>query len=253
MMNQNWNTVTYDKDMAFVSHFGESLISLLKPQPGEHIIDWGCGTGDLADRIAGHGATVTGIDASGEMIEAARSKYPKLTLIVADGQTYVSTVPADAIFSNAALHWLLDAETTVASIAASLRTGGRFVAEFGGARNVNSIVNGLPQAFEAVGISIPLQLPWYFPSIGQYTTLLEQHGLSVELAQCFDRPTPLEGGDQGLRIWLHTFANGILNKLTVLEQDKVITFLENELKPQLFLENRWIMDYRRIRVVAYKR
>ncbi|WP_020426715.1 class I SAM-dependent methyltransferase, partial [Paenibacillus riograndensis] len=137
-MNQQWNTGTYDKDMAFVSRFGESLIELLQPQPGERVIDWGCGTGDLAAAIAGHGASVTGIDASPEMIAAARSKHPQLEFVLADGQAYRSEPAADAIFSNAALHWLLDAEGAVSSMAASLRPGGRLIAEFGGQGNIAS-------------------------------------------------------------------------------------------------------------------
>ncbi|WP_339316073.1 methyltransferase domain-containing protein [Paenibacillus sp. FSL R10-2734] len=252
-INQQWNTGTYDTDMAFVSQFGESLIELLRPQAGEQIIDWGCGTGDLAAAIAASGATVTGIDASAEMIQTARDKHPKLSFVLADGQHYVAKQPVDAVFSNAALHWLTDANGAAASIAASLRTGGRFVAEFGGLGNIASIVTELPNAFAAIGRSDKLHLPWYFPSIGQYTSLLEQHGLTVDLALCFDRPTPLEAGVQGFQRWLDTFANGILNVLTPSEREEVLSFMEQKLKPTLFQDGRWVMDYRRIRVVAYKR
>jgi trans-aconitate methyltransferase len=252
-MSQHWNAGNYDMDMSFVSQFGQPIIELLKPQPGERIIDWGCGTGDLAASIAGHGADVTGIDASPEMIKAARSKYSGLKYIVADGQSYVSETPVDAVFSNAALHWLLDADGTAASIAASLRPGGRFVAEFGGHGNVASVVTGLPRAFGAAGCSSKLRLPWYFPSIGQYTTLLEKHGLTVDLAYCFDRPTPLEGGEQGFQRWMNTFANGILSVITASEREQVVAVMEQELRPNMFQDGRWVMDYRRIRVEAYKR
>ncbi|MFC3747812.1 class I SAM-dependent methyltransferase [Paenibacillus sp. GCM10012306] len=252
-MNQLWHTSTYDKDMAFVSQFGESLIDLLQPQPGERIIDWGCGTGDLATAIASHGAAVTGIDASAEMIRTARSKYPELTFIEADGQNYVAEPAADAIFSNAALHWLLDADGAAASIAASLRPGGRLVVEFGALGNIASIVAGLPRAFAAIGQSDKQRLPWYFPSTGQYTSLLERHGFTVDFALCFDRPTPLEGGEQGFATWLNTFANGILKVLSPAERAEVISRMEEALKPTLFQEGRWVMDYRRIRVLAYKR
>ncbi|WP_233277535.1 methyltransferase domain-containing protein [Paenibacillus durus] len=240
-MRQQWNTGTYDKDMTFVSHFGESLIGLLRPQQGERIIDWGCGTGDLAAAIADQGAIVTGIDASQEMIQAARAKYPDLSFILADGQKYIAELEVDAVFSNAALHWMKDADKAVASITASLRTGGRFVAEFGALGNIASIVDGLPRAFAAIGTSDKLQLPWYFPSIGQYATLLEQHGLTVDLAHCFNRPTPLEGGDQGFRRWVNTFANGVLSVLTPSEREAVLKHLDQELRPSLFKDGHWVI------------
>ncbi|ASA20593.1 methyltransferase domain-containing protein [Paenibacillus donghaensis] len=252
-MDQLWNTSTYDKDMAFVSRYGESLVELLDPQPEEHVIDWGCGSGDLAAAIAARGAVVSGIDASAEMLEAARSKYPQFRFILADGQTYRAEEPADAVFSNAALHWLSDAGGAAASISASLRPGGRLIAEFGGQGNIAS-VSGAPQpAFASAGCGGKRRLPWYFPSIGQYASLLEQHGLTVELALCYDRPTPLAGGAEGLRRWLDTFANGILSVLTPSERSNVLSSMEQELKPALYREDRWVLDYRRIRVAAFKR
>lgn len=252
LMNQQWNTGTYDTDMAFVSRFGESLITLLQPQPGERILDWGCGTGDLAAAIAEYGAVVTGIDASPEMISAARSKHPQLEFVQADGQSFRADVPADAVFSNAALHWLQDAQGAAASIAASLRTGGRFIAEFGGQGNIDSVVTGLPRAFAAIGCSSRLKLPWYFPSIGEYASLLEQNGLTVELAMCFDRPTPLAGEEQGFTRWLNTFADGILSMLSSPQREEVLSFMQEELKPLLFRDGGWVMDYRRIRIAARK-
>ncbi len=251
-MNQHWNTGTYDKDMAFVSRFGAPLIELLQPQPGERVIDWGCSTGDLAAAIASYGASVTGIDASPDMIAAARSKHPQLEFVLADGQDYRSEPAADAIFSNAALHWLRDAEGAVSSMAASLRPGGRLIAEFGGQGNIASVTAGLPRAFDAIGCSSKLELPWYFPSIGEYAALLERNGFTVDLALCFDRPTPLQGGEQGFRQWLNTFADGILSVLSPDQRTAVLASLEQELKLQLFQGDQWVMDYRRIRVAAKK-
>ena len=252
-MNQHWNAAAYDSSMSFVSRFGEPLMELLKPEPGEQIIDWGCGTGDLAAVIAAKGASVTGIDASAEMVRTAQNKYPHLTFQVADGQTFIAATPVDAIFSNAALHWLLDKHGAASSISASLKSNGRFIAEFGGQGNIASIVSILPQAFAANGCSDRLQNPWYFPSIGEYSSLLEQYGFTVDLAICFDRPTPLDGGEEGFQRWMNTFADGILSVLSPSERHGVIKYMEDHLKSTLFQGDRWVMDYRRIRIAAYKR
>lgn len=252
-MSQTWNTGVYDTDMSFVSRFGESLLELLQPKEGEHILDWGCGTGDLTAAIARSGARVTGIDASPDMLAAAGAKHPELEFILADGQSYISPEQADAVFSNAALHWLTNAEGAAASIAGSLRPGGRLVAEFGAHGNIASVVRGLPAAFAAAGAADKLRLPWYFPTVGEYASLLEKHGLEVELALCFHRPTPLEDGGAGFRKWVNTFANGVLSVLDDASRQAVLEHLEQELAPVLFKDSRWVMDYRRLRVVARKR
>ena len=248
-----WEAARYDAYMPFVSEGGMDLIDMLDAKPGAFIIDWGCGTGDLAAQIADRGAEVFGIDFSREMIEEAVRKYPAVRFEQADGQRYVSARQADAVFSNAALHWMQDAEGAAASIAASLRQGGRFVAEFGSAGNIAAIREGLEAAFSVIGAADRLRFPWYFPSVGQYTTVLEQQGMQIEWAACFDRPTPLEGAEHGLQIWLNTFANGILAALSADEEREVRIRTEEALRGRLYADGRWTADYQRIRVSAVKR
>ncbi len=248
-----WEAGRYDAYMPFVSQGGMDMIGMLDVKPGAFIIDWGCGTGELAARIAENGADVLGIDFSREMIEEAARKYPNVRFERADGQRYISARKADAVFSNAALHWMQDAEGAAASIAASLRTGGRFVAEFGSVGNVAAIREVLETAFSAIGAADRLRFPWYFPSIGQYATVLEQRGMRIEWAACFDRPTPLGGGERGLQIWLDTFANGILAVLSADEEKEVRRRTEEALRGRFYAEERWTADYQRIRVSAVKR
>jgi trans-aconitate methyltransferase len=249
----HWEAGRYDAYMPFVSRGGIDLIGMLDVQPGAFLIDWGCGTGDLAARIAERGAEVLGIDFSREMIEEAKRKYPAVRFEQADGQRYVSARQADAVFSNAALHWMQDAEGAAASIAASLRTGGRFAAEFGSDSNIAAIREALEAAFSAIGAADRLRFPWYFPSVGQYATVLERQGMRIEWAACFDRPTPLEGGKGGLQIWLDTFANGILAVLSADEEREVRSRTEAALRGQLYADGGWTADYQRIRVSAVKR
>jgi trans-aconitate 2-methyltransferase len=197
----DWDPGLYQDQHSFVWQFGASLISTLHPQPGEHVLDLGCGTGQLTSEIARSGATVTGLDYSADMLAQARKNYPDLTFVLGDAAAFDFPRPFDAIFSNAALHWVKDAEGAVRSIAKALRPGGRFVAEFGGRGNIASVQAALRAVLGRVADE---QSPWYYPSIGEYTPLLERHGLEVRDASLFDRPTPLEG-EEGMENWLRMF------------------------------------------------
>lgn len=253
-MAQQWEAGIYDEAMQYVSKLGEGVIDMLDAQPGERIIDWGCGTGDLANRIAQQGALVTGIDGSPEMIAQATGKYPHIPFLVADGQTYRSEERCDAVFSNAALHWMTNAEGAATSMAACLRPGGRLVAEFGSSRNVLLVREAIAASFEAAGVLGELKWPWYFPTIGEYSALLERSGFYMNAALCTTRPTPLAGGEAGLRIWLETFANGIMEGL--LQQDarsRIISDVETRLREtKLYQDGAWVLDYERLRIIACK-
>ncbi|PZD94295.1 SAM-dependent methyltransferase [Paenibacillus sambharensis] len=252
MAANSWQAEGYDDAMAFVSKGGEDLIETIGLQPGESAVDWGCGTGDLTARLAGGGATVTGVDFSREMIARARSKYPHLQFVQADGQTYRTAQPVDAVFSNAALHWMTDAEQTVSSIAASLRTGGRFVAEFGADGNIASIVHALQKSAQVLSLGSRIVLPWYFPTPEAYRQLLEKHGFRVLSICSYDRPTPLSGGEQGLQIWLDHFAGGVFAELHEEEEREVRCYVEEAVKPLCFRNGSWTADYRRLKVSAVK-
>jgi len=145
--DNNWNPSLYDQKHAFVFEYGKGLLPVLDPQSGELILDLGCGTGHLTKTIAESGARVIGIDSSPRMIEMARATYPELEFLVADARNFSFADPFDAIFSNATLHWVQPAESAVRCLSASLKTGGRFVAEFGGKGNVATIITAIQQAF----------------------------------------------------------------------------------------------------------
>ncbi|MDV3002009.1 MAG: Trans-aconitate 2-methyltransferase [Chroococcopsis gigantea SAG 12.99] len=246
-----WHPTLYDGHLSFVWKYGESVIELLDPQPGERIIDLGCGTGHLTARIADTGAQVQGIDSSAEMITVARRNYPHLCFQVADARSFELDTPVNAVFSNAALHWVTEAETAVSQITRSLKPGGRFVAEFGGRNNVRAITTTLSHLLAEKGYS-GLKHPWYFPSIGEYACLLEKVGLKVTYCVLFDRPTALDNGDEGFTIWLQMFTDGWLSGLSPQERDGVIAGTIDRLKPQLYQDGQWYLDYCRIQVVAFK-
>ncbi|MBW7474640.1 class I SAM-dependent methyltransferase [Paenibacillus oenotherae] len=253
-MVQQWQAETYDEAMSYVSRMGAGLITLMEVKPGERIMDWGCGTGDLAKEIADLGADVAGIDGSPEMIAQAVAKYPGLAFIVADGQTYRGEAQYDGVFSNAALHWMTDAEGAAAGMASCLRPGGRLVAEFGSSRNVILVREAIEASFQAAGVSELLSWPWYFPTVGEYSAVLERAGFNIQAALCVARPTPLAMGERGLRVWLDTFANGIMKPLQVEMRDNIMREVESRLRRTgLYQCGTWVLDYERLRTIAYKR
>ncbi|WP_199425619.1 class I SAM-dependent methyltransferase [Thermaerobacillus caldiproteolyticus] len=248
-----WNADVYDEKLSFVSDLGKDLIELLNPKKGEKILDLGCGTGDLAYEISKSGATVIGMDLSSEMIGKARTKYKNIQFVIDNGESFRTNEEYDAVFSNAALHWMKQAAKAVESIALALRVGGRFVAEFGGKGNVETVVQAIADVlFQNYGIDATERNPWYFPSIGEYSSLLEKHGFRVLYASHFDRPTPLPDQDKGLNYWLDSFAGDFFTGMDSSEKVLLYEDLKDRLRPYLCKEGTWIADYKRIRVMAIK-
>ena len=205
-MTNRWNAREYDAKHAFVYEKAKGLVDLLAPKSGEQILDLGCGTGVLTAEIAGRGAKVVGIDRSPEMVAQAKSKFPALKFEVVDATKMKFDGEFDAVFSNAVLHWIPEAEKVASGIARALKPGGRFVAEFGGKGNIQTLVEAFHQAFTALGISGPKDVsPWFYPGIAEYAGLLEKHGLEVRSAALFERPTVLEDGSKGLENWIRVF------------------------------------------------
>ncbi|HEY9694404.1 MAG TPA: methyltransferase domain-containing protein [Oculatellaceae cyanobacterium] len=253
MAETSWNADLYQGKHAFVWQYGEDIVELLSPQPGERILDLGCGTGQLTEKIASVGAEVMGIDNSAAMITKAEANYPQIPFAVADARNFQVAQPLDAVFSNAALHWVKEADAVISCTWQALKPRGRFVAEFGGKGNVHAIASTLFSIIESKGSTTLESLnPWYFPSIGDYATRLEKQGFNVTYAVLFDRPTPLADGEAGLANWIRMFASTVLAKYSVEEQNSLIAALEQRLKPTLYRDGTWIADYRRLRVVAIK-
>jgi trans-aconitate methyltransferase len=252
VQGDRWNASLYDKEHSFVSQLGGELVQWLAPKPGEKILDLGCGTGDLANQLSQQGVDITGIDKSENMIEQAQKKYPELTFLVQDAVDMRYSKEFDAVFSNATLHWIKTPKRALQSIYHSLKPGGRFVAEFGGKGNVQTITDAIMNQFSEQGISYKSeQFPWYYPSIGEYTSIMEQVGFRVTQAQHFDRPTPLNG-EQGLRNWIKMFATSMFEGVTTETKALIVTRVEESLRQGLFRNGEWIADYKRIRVLGIK-
>jgi len=248
-----WNPNLYDAKHAFVWKYGAELVALLAPQNGERILDIGCGTGHLTAQIARSGARVLGIDRSPEMVSAARDAYPHLQFEVADARDLRFENEFAAVFSNATLHWILEPELVVQNICRALRSGGRFVAEFGGKGNIQKMVHAFNRTLaEVPGVGSGEINSWYYPSVSEYASLLEENGLEVRFITLFDRPTPLEDGEAGMRNWITMFGPDSLQKLPPEERDRFFRRVEELLRADLFRDGQWWADYRRLRFSAWK-
>jgi trans-aconitate methyltransferase len=243
--SQQWDASLYEGRFAFVWNHATSLIDLLDPRPGETILDLGCGTGHLTHQISDRGALVTGLDSAPAMIAQARINYPKLRFILGDAESFTVPEPVDAVFSNAALHWIPRAGEVVARVHAALKPGGRFVAEFGGKGNIAKLLAGV-RAEIGSGRN-----PWYFPSLAEYATLLEVNRFRVVQAFHFDRPTSLEGAN-ALEEWLEMFGAELLAPVPEAERSAVRKRIVERLRAELFKDGTWYADYVRLRVVAVR-
>lgn len=243
-----WDSRAYDDAHSFVYEYGADVLDLLEPTADERILDLGCGTGHLTGRIAETGASVVGLDRSPEMLATAGDTYPDCEFVRADAREFAFAEPFDAVFSNAALHWIRDQDAVLESVAGALAPGGRFVAELGGTGNVAAIVGAVDGELERRGYTA--DNPWYFPSVGEYASRLEAHGFEVRYARLFDRPTELDGGADGLAAWLELFGDDLLAAVPDDEREAVVAAVEDDLREDLFADGTWIADYRRLRIVA---
>jgi trans-aconitate methyltransferase len=249
MTGNDFDPERYDAEQGFVSEHGTDLVDLLAPEDGERVLDLGCGTGHLTSDLAERGADVVGVDQSPEMVARAAETYPDLRFERADARSLDFEGTFDAVFSNAALHWIpaSDQDAALESVANALVPGGRFVAEMGGTGNVAAIVDATVAELDRRDYDV--DSPWYFPSVGEYATRLEGVGFEVRYARLFDRPTTLDG-DDGLRNWLEQFGDSLFAPLTDEETGAVVSAVEDELRPAMFDGEDWTADYRRLRFSA---
>jgi len=247
-LTQIWNTQAYETNGAFVHGLAGGVLSWLAPQPAERILDLGCGDGQLTERIAASGASVVGVDLSPQMLASARSRG----IDAHEGSAESLPFPAhsfDAVFSNAALHWVRDQDKMMAEVARMLRPGGRFVAEMGGHGNIAAIRVALMAVLERHGFGGREDGVNYYPTAEGYRRRLAHHGFQVERIESIPRPTPLPA--TGMAAWLKTFRSGVLDTLPEALRETVVEETVALLAPALRdEEGNWTGDYVRLRFIA---
>lgn len=247
MSQDQWNADRYEKNARFVSDLGQGVLDWLAPQAGERILDLGCGDGALTEKLITAGADVLGVDASPDMIAGAKARG--IEAHVVDGHALTFDAEFDAVFSNAALHWMKKPDAVIAGVAKALKPGGRFVAEFGGHGNVAAIRTALSSVIEArTGIKNAPDAIWYFPSTSEHQARLEAAGFSVERIALIPRPTPIPSE---MGAWLETLAAPVLasvdENLRPTIRDEAQELLRSALCDS---DGNWTADYMRLRFEA---
>jgi trans-aconitate methyltransferase len=245
---QEWNADRYARNAHFVPALGQPVLDLLAPRPGERILDLGCGDGVLTEKIAAAGAIVVGVDGSADMIAAASRRG--LNARVMSGFSLTFDREFDAVFSNAALHWMKsDPDAVIAGVRRALQPAGRFVAEMGGHGCVAAIIVAMYTVMQRRGIDMPPSIPWYFPTVDDYRGRLERGGFAVDYIELIPRPTPLPTAMEG---WLETFGEPFFKQLPPDDREAARDEAIALLRPVLCDEQgRWTADYIRLRFAAH--
>ena len=249
-----WNAELYDDKHAFVFHYGQNVLDVLEIKPGERILDLGCGTGHLTSEIQQLGGDVVGIDSSAEMIAQAKSIYPGIDFRVANGADFQFDKQFDAVFSNATLHWIHEADEVIKCVYNCLKPGGRFVAEMGGKDNMAIMIAATQKVLLKYGYKeLAERQIWYFPSLGEYTGKLEAGGFRVTFATHFDRDTLLQDGRTGVGKWLNMFGQLFLEGIAESQKQQIINEITDLLEPDYQKDGNWYADYKRLRFIAVKK
>ena len=243
---QSWDPVLYDSNARFVSTMTEEVLALLDPHPNQHILDLGCGDGFLTEQIAFTGASVVGVDSSSAMVEVAQKRGLDARIMSAYTLPFVEEF--DSVFSNATLHWMLQPDLVLTKVRQSLRMGGFFTAEFGGAGNAATITSALIKILSSYDRKFEPCNPWYFPTVEEYTDKLVKHNFAVQSITLVPRPTKITGT---IIDWLENFAISFVQDLDLAKRNKIFAAVRDEIEGGLRDNTgNWYVDYVRLRFRA---
>ncbi len=250
-MNITWDADLYASNFEYILRYGAGVQDLIDAEKGASVLDLGCGNCDLTAALLEKGYVPQGLDASPELLAAAKENHPDIPVIQGDATDFTLEEPVDVIFSNAVFHWIdeRDQDKMLRCVYNALKDDGQFVFEFGGYGNNNLIHNALDTEFSHHGYEY--HMPFYFPSIGAYATRLERAGFKVTYATLFDRPTELFS-NEGMSDWIHMFVQTPFENVPEEEKESIIQGAVERLRYPLKKDNVWYADYVRLRMKAVK-
>ena len=251
-MNIKWDADKYTADFSFVHQYGNGVIELIDADKSSSVLDLGCGNGALTKALQEKGYSVKGMDSSNDLLETAKEKYPNIEFMYGDATNFTLSESVDVVFSNAVFHWINQElqQDMLKCVYNALKKNGQFVFEFGGYGNNRLIHSALETSFSECGYCY--EMPFYFPTIGEYAALLENTGFRVKYAVLFDRLTELKG-ENGLKDWINMF---VKTPFSVVKTDQMKELIIDKaievLRSDLYIDNKWYADYVRIRMKAVR-
>lgn len=251
-MNDTWSPDLYKSNHSFVYNYGRDLLNLLDPVAGETILDLGCGTGELTFEISKKTSLVTGIDASEKMLSDAKKNYPDIEFLNVNALEMDYQNKFDKVFSNAVFHWIFEQEKFLKNIYNSLKSGGKLIFEMGGKDNAAAVITNVQKSLIKRGFTKNAEKQiTFFPSLGEYSSLLEKTGFTVRYALYFNRDTPLDG-ENGLKNFITMFYSSYFEGITNEIKTEIIQEIEDNARSVLFKNGVWNVDYKRLRMIAEK-
>lgn len=244
-----WDPCLYDNKHSFVGEYGNELLEFVSFNKEQRVIDIGCGTGSLTEKLSKRCGYVLGIDGSTEMIIKAQKQYPDIDFEVMDALEISYSHEWDIVFSNAVFHWIPNHDLLLSKIYNALKPTGKLVCEFGAYGNVKTIERGFSAVLKEKGYTY--RSKFNFTTVEEFGALLTKNGFVIEKIYDYDRPTRLQDGEKGLNNWAKQFFNNELEKFSMEEQDYLLDKLQSKVKNTLWSGQEWIADYRRLRAIAH--
>lgn len=208
-----WNAAEYAANSAVQQSWARELIAKLKLRGDEHILDLGCGDGKVTAELARAVplGSVTGMDASAEMIAFAKKTFPppeipNLKFHIVDARHIRSQARFDLVFSNAALHWVDDHEAILRGAASVLKPGGRLVISCGGKGNAHDVFLALRPEMRLKRwreFFRRMPMPYYFYAPGNYEKWLPKFGFKTHAVVLVPKDAAYDGAG-GIATWLRT-------------------------------------------------
>jgi len=125
-VSHQWNPGQYLKFAGHRLRPALDLLARVDADDAKTVFDLGCGAGNVTRMLAERwpAARVVGVDGSPEMLERARAENPHITWTHADLTAWAPSMPADVLYSNAAMHWLPDHAALFPRLMEALKPGG---------------------------------------------------------------------------------------------------------------------------------